>query len=79
MPVEFRKNLALFRDVASVEEADALLAWVQKKTAAKIDLAACTYLHPACLQVLMAARPAINHWPADPNLRRWLQSALKKP
>ncbi len=35
MAIEYRKNLALFRDVVSVEEAEPLLEWLQKKPAGR--------------------------------------------
>ena len=76
MAIEFKKNRAVFGEVVGVEEAEVLLEWLQKKTAAKVDLAACTHLHPASLQVLMAAQPAICAWPADQAFAGWLQSAM---
>jgi len=77
MTIEYKKNCALFSDVVSVEDAEALLEWLQKTSAARVDLSACTHLHPANLQVLMAAKPAISDWPTDAGLATWLQSALK--
>ena len=35
MPIEFKKNRAIFRDEVRVEEAEALLEWLQKKTHCK--------------------------------------------
>jgi hypothetical protein len=77
MTIEYKNNLAVFNDVVSVEEAEALLEWLQKKSAARVDLSACTHLHPANLQVLMAAKPAIRAWPTDPALAAWLEPVLK--
>ncbi|HEY1256108.1 MAG TPA: hypothetical protein VGF01_15135 [Terracidiphilus sp.] len=77
MPIEFKKNRVIFRDVARVEEAEALLEALQKKPTAKVDLAACTHLHTANLQVLMVARPSIDYWPQDAELRTWLEAVLK--
>ena len=77
MPIEFKKNRVIFRDVARVEEAEALLEALQKKPSAKVDLSACTHLHTANLQVLMVARPSIDSWPQDPELRTWLEAVLK--
>ena len=77
MPIEFRKNLAVLREVVSVEEAEPLLEWLQKKPAGKVDLADCTHLHPSSLQVLMACKAKIHTWPKDNNLSLWLQSAFK--
>ena len=77
MPFEIKRNRVIFRDVVSVEEAETLLEALQKKPASKVDLSACTHLHTANLQVLMAARPKIERWPENPDLRAWLESALK--
>ena len=77
MPIEFTGDRVIFRDVASVEEAEPLLEWLQKAPDAKIDLAACVHLHTANLQVLMAARPGIASWPENTELRTWLETALK--
>ena len=79
MAIEYKKNRAVFSDVVSVEEAEALLEWLQKKSAAKVDLAACTHLHPANLQVLMAAKAVVSAWPRDTGLAGWLRSALMAP
>lgn len=77
MSIEFKKNRVIFRDVARVEEAEALLEALQKNPSAKVDLSACTHLHTANLQVLMVARPSIDRWPQDPELRTWLEAVLK--
>jgi hypothetical protein len=77
MPIEFRKNRVVFRDVVRVEEAEALLEALQNKPATKVDLAACTHLHTANLQVLMVAKPGIASWPEDAELRAWVESALE--
>lgn len=77
MGIEYKKNMAVFRDVVSVEEAEGLLEWLQNKPSARIDLEGCTHLHPANLQVLMAAKSRIASWPADANLRAWLAPVLQ--
>ncbi|MBK1679766.1 hypothetical protein [Rhodocyclus tenuis] len=79
MPIEFRKNQALLTEVVSVEDAEGLLEWLQKKPGARIDLSACMHLHPANLQVLIAASVAIVAWPADAAFTGWLRSALAAP
>lgn len=76
MPIEFKKNLVVCREHIGVEEAEVLLSWLQKHRTAQIDLASCCYLHPASLQVLMAAAPRVKAWPEQAELRRWLQSAI---
>jgi len=77
MPIEYKKSLVIFRDVVSVDEAEGLLEWLQNKPTAKIDLEHCTHLHPANLQVLMAAKNLIVVFPADESLCAWLKPALK--
>jgi hypothetical protein len=77
MPIEYKKNQLVFSHIVSVEEAEGLLAWLQEKPTAKLHLAACTHLHPANLQVLMAAKNLVSAWPKDANLRAWLESVLK--
>lgn len=79
MAIEYKKNHAVFSDVVSVDGAEALLEWLQKKPTGRVDLSACTHLHPANLQVLMAGKPAISAWPKDTGLATWLQSALNAP
>lgn len=78
MTIDYKGEQAVFRDVVSVEEAEGLLGWLQKNPAAKVDLSACTHLHPANLQVLMAAKTRIAAWPDDANLRAWLENALSE-
>lgn len=78
MAIEYRKSLAVFKDVVSVEEAEPLLEWLQKKPGAKVELSGCVHLHPANLQVLMAAAPTVTSWPRDAALAEWLKSALDR-
>jgi len=77
MPIEYNETQAVFSDVVIVDEADGLLGWLQDKPGAEADLGACTHLHPANLQVLMAAKVPIAVWPSDESLRSWLETALK--
>ena len=76
MPIVYKKNQALFEGVATVEEAEGLLQWLQNKPHAAVHLGACSHLHPANLQVLMAAGNRVAAWPADAGLHSWLESAL---
>ena len=76
MAVTYERNVAHFADTVGVEEAEGFLAWLQKHPKPELDLAACTHLHAAQLQVLMAARVHIVAWPTDDALRGWLKSAL---
>ena len=76
MPVSYKKNLVQLNGVVSVEDAEGLLEWLLKRPAAKVDLAGCTHLHPANLQVLMAAGCAVKALPLDQGLAAWVASAL---
>ena len=77
MPIEFKKNRAIFHEEVSVEEAEGLLEWLQTRPAAKADLSACSHMHTANLQVLMTAKTVISSWPKNVELRAWLEPALK--
>ena len=77
MPIEFKRNRAVFQDEVGVEEAEGLLEWLQKKPAAKADLVTLSHLHTANLQVLMTAKAGISIWPENAELRAWLEPALK--
>jgi hypothetical protein len=77
MAIEYQKKAVLLSDTVGVEAAEELLEWLQKHPRGRVDLAACTHLHAANLQVLMAVRPTIGAWPKDANLRSWLAASLK--
>jgi hypothetical protein len=76
MAMTYKRNVAVFADAVGVEEAEGFLAWLDKHPKPKLDLAACTHIHAAQLQVLMAARLPIAKWPQDSALTAWLESAL---
>jgi len=75
----YKRNVAHFRGAVGVEEAEGLLAWLQQHENPKLNLADCTHLHAAQLQVLMAARAPIAAWPRNESLARWLMAALAGP
>jgi hypothetical protein len=77
MPIEYKKNRAVFRDDVTVEEAEGLLEWLQTRPTAKADLSACCHMHTASLQVLMAAKTGVSSWPKNTDLRAWLEPAMK--
>ncbi len=79
MGIEYEKKSARLVGHISVEDAENLLEWLQSKPHGKLNLAACTHLHAANLQVLMAAQPHIAAWPQDAQLALWLKDALDLP
>ncbi len=54
-----------------VEDAETLLQLLQAQPAGPIDWSACTRLHTAVLQVLLAAAPSIRGECGDPFVARW--------
>ncbi|WP_165678122.1 hypothetical protein [Metapseudomonas otitidis] len=79
MTLNIDRKTARLSGQVSVEDAEALFDWLRSTPKAKLDLKACTHLHAANLQVLMATRPTIAHWPADTDLANWLRRALATP
>lgn len=77
MAIVYEKKKAIFAEQVSVEEAEGLLEWLRANPKAKLDLAACTHLHTAILQVLMAAKPHISVWPKDAGLALWIKGAIE--
>jgi len=76
MPVTYDENKAVFDGTVTVEDAETLLEWLQDHQHGTADLAACTHLHAADLQLLMAAGIRIAQWPADDDLKTWMKAAL---
>lgn len=76
MPIVYKKQRAVLKESVAMEVAEDLFAWLQKNPKGSIDLANCTHLHTAVLQVLVALRPAIAIWPKDEALRAWLHPVL---
>ena len=77
MSIEYMKKAVRLTGFVSVEEAEGLLEWLQANPKGKVDLAACSHLHAANLQVLMAAKPNIAAWPENADLALWLRRALE--
>lgn len=76
MAMEFRKMLVIFSGTVCVEDAEPLLAWLQDNPGARVDFRNCAQVHPANLQVLLAAGTRIAAWPANTALAQWLKSAF---
>jgi hypothetical protein len=76
MSIQFDKELVLLEGVVSVEEAEQLLERLQDKRHAQADFSKCSYVHPANIQVLLAAGVTVRAWPGDAALAGWLQSVF---
>ena len=75
MPLTFGENTVLIDGICGVEDAMPLLEFLQTHTGASIDMHACSHLHSAALQVLMATARVV-HLPDEDFLRRWLTPLL---
>jgi hypothetical protein len=76
MPIRYEGGIARLEGDATVEEALELADWLHGREGAAVDLAACTHLHTAILQTLLALRPPVAGPPADPFLARWVAPLL---
>jgi hypothetical protein len=68
----------LLQGACTVEDAETLFNQVLEGAEA-IDIGGCTFLHTACLQVLLAAPVKLIGTPADPALARWVAAILQPP
>lgn len=76
MPIRYDDDLARFEAACTVDEALPLAEWLEATAAPRVDLSACTDLHTALLQLLLAARPAVDGAAADAFLARWIGPLL---
>jgi hypothetical protein len=76
MGMTTKKNIVSFHDSVGIEATEELLDWLRKHPKGKVNLAACTHLHTALLQVLLAARIPVAAWPDDQGLKSWLTAAI---
>lgn len=76
MTMVFKDKKVVLSHVIGVEDAETLLEWLQKRPYARVVLSHCTHIHPASLQVLLAAGVAVSAWPEDNALAAWLHSVL---
>jgi hypothetical protein len=75
MTVHCADNIVSLEGVCPIEEAEILMQQLQAG-AIVIDLSACTHLHTACLQVILAARVPTRGIPANAALAHWLAPLL---
>jgi hypothetical protein len=76
MPIEYLKKMVVFSGTVGVEEAETLLATLKDKPSIKADFLACQYLHPANIQVLLAAGTIVHAWPKNRSLALWLMTVF---
>lgn len=76
MGMTFKDKKVVLTGSIGAEDADVLLGWLQKKPYARVVFSDCTHVHPANIQVLLAAGVQVSAWPQDSRLAMWLQSVL---
>ncbi|MEO0031700.1 MAG: hypothetical protein RIS94_1458 [Pseudomonadota bacterium] len=76
MPLRYDASLAVLEGQCVVEEAGDLVEWLVADRTRGVDLSACTGLHTALLQTLMALRPPLAALPDDAALARWISPLL---
>jgi len=74
MPLITKIKVARLEQDCGAEEAEQLLEWLIAHPAGKVNLKSCTSLHTAILQVLLACRPTVSHWPEAPGLASLLNA-----
>jgi hypothetical protein len=77
MPLRLAERTATLEGVVGVDDAEALAAWVRATPSPRVNLRACTHLHTAVLQVLLAAAVRVSAAPEDPFLAAWVVPALE--
>lgn len=75
MPIRYLKKHAALEDIVTVEDADALLAWLKNQPKPAVNLTKSKHLHAAVLQVLLAVRPHIVGEVPD----KWMARVLQAP
>lgn len=76
MTIAWNDDVLACTGTLTVEDAEGLLQELAARPMAHADLAACSHVHAAALQVLMAAGVQVDAWPADAALAAWLRAAL---
>lgn len=77
MTIDYRKKKISFSGIVGAEEAEGLLNHLQGKSDFTASFNECEHIHPANLQVLMAAGVKVTAWPQDRALSTFLKSALQ--
>lgn len=76
MPIEYKKTKATFVELVGIDETEGLLAWATASTQGRVDLAACSHVHPAVLQVILTTGLRVSAWPRETDLKQWLEPLL---
>lgn len=72
MGIQYLEEHACLEGTVTVDDAEALSAWLLEQPKPAVHLGNCTHLHSAVLQVLLALRPVVLVPPPDPMLSQVL-------
>ncbi len=72
MTVALDGDVIGIHDPSRIEDAEALLVWLQQDRSRFVDLTHAGCPHAAVVQILLAFRPRFVAPPNDPFLERWL-------
>ena len=76
MSITYKEDTAVFKETATVDEAETFLEWITEHENCVVDLSESSHIHTAVLQVLMAAEPHVTKMPEDDSFGIWLRNAL---
>jgi hypothetical protein len=79
MPLKLGKRSVALVDHVTIDEVEPLAQWLRDVAQPSVNLRACTHLHTAALQALLAARVRVSAAPADPFLAEWVAPLLANP
>jgi hypothetical protein len=79
MSVHLEGNIIRLIGDCPVEDAESIVSLLQADGARELDLAECTRLHSAVVQVMLAFRPPIAAPSRDGFIADWICSALVEP
>lgn len=75
MPLEMTGSRAILHGHAAIDDAEALLDWLRGQDRPVVRVADCPSAHMAVLQVILAARPALDLGDAKNDWRQLLRAA----
>jgi hypothetical protein len=79
MPLKPGKRSIALIDQVTIEEVEPLAQWLREVDRPSVNLRACSHLHTAALQALLAARARVSAAPSDPFLAEWVAPLLDHP
>lgn len=76
MPIFYEDSTVRMEGNCAVEEAPALMEWLETAAEPRADLKTSTHIHTAIVQALTEAKVRLTAAPDDPFLARWVSPLL---